>query len=150
MPFYRWTQAMSVGVEGLDSDHRVLIGLINLLAELVDSADAAALDGILGELEDYACGHFAREERLMRAVGYPQLDAHRAEHAAFAVHIEGMRKGAVLGADVAAAMALLEYLKSWLNHHVLILDMDYKPYLAGRGGGSEEEANAGEGRGAVP
>ncbi len=33
------------------------------------------------------------------------------------------------GAGPAVSGELLHYLKGWLNHHILIQDMAYKPYL---------------------
>ena len=34
MPVITWTPAMSVGVEALDTDHKMLFGLINQLAKI--------------------------------------------------------------------------------------------------------------------
>ncbi len=40
-----------------------------------------------------------------------------------------MRERFAREADVAIIRELLDYLKSWLNHHILIQDMAYKPYV---------------------
>ncbi len=129
MPFYQWTEYMSVGIPRLDSDHRALIGLINRLHDgLRSEDDADALVGVFDSLIAYAKLHFAREEKVMEACGYPEVEAHRAEHARFTDRIYELRDRYTGEPATTATGDLLEYLKAWLNHHILIQDMAYKAY----------------------
>jgi hemerythrin len=106
MAFYEWTETMSVGVDLFDSDHKALIGLINRLHESLEGDEPAPLGEIFDTLIAYAELHFAREEK-------------------------GFRERYPGGSDPARTGELLDYLKLWLNHHILIQDMAYKPYAAG-------------------
>lgn len=125
MSGFTWTEAMSVGVPALDADHRCLVRIIHLLDD-ADSGDVKRAIGIVMDALDVYCRyHFAREERIMQACGFPALAFHRREHQGFFRTIESLAAGKV-GAD---AHELLEYLKAWLLHHVLIQDMAYKPYV---------------------
>ncbi len=126
----QWTEAMSVGVPALDSDHRCLVRIINLLGEVEQGAEAhATIETVLETLAMYARYHFAREERLLDACGFPASRFHRDEHEQFAVFIRGLRTRLGGRADALLARELYAYLSGWLSHHILIQDMAYKPYI---------------------
>ena len=130
MAFFKWSELMSVGVPLLDVDHKCLIGLINRLHEnLCDGAGPDVLDEIFDGLIACIEFHFAREEKVMEACGFPGAKARQAEHANFIQRIYELRDCHVPGAGPAVTDELLHYLKSWLNDHILIKDMAYKPYL---------------------
>ena len=131
MAFYEWTESMSAGVPLFDSDHQALIGLINRLHDSLDGDGPAPLEEIFDMLIAYAELHFAREEKGMEACGYPEVEIHRDQHAGFTDRIYRARERYRGGTDLALTGELLEYLKLWLNHHILIQDMAYKPYAAG-------------------
>ncbi len=131
MAFYEWTETMSVGVELFDSDHKALIGLINRLHDSLEGNSPTPLDDIFDMLIAYTELHFAREEKGLEACGYPEAEIHRDQHAGFTDRITRARERYRGGSDPAQTRELLEYLKLWLNHHILIQDMAYKPYAAG-------------------
>ncbi len=130
MSLMKWTSAMSVGVPELDEDHRVLIRIINQLADAErDENHASILRQSLYSLLRYAEFHFAREEKVLAVCEFPGMTHHKGEHRAFTEH---MRK---LAADLdddelptgeIVNQELLTYLKDWLNHHILIEDMSYR------------------------
>jgi hemerythrin len=129
MAFMEWQDSYSVGVAELDADHRRLIDIINRL-------DAAETEGgavlwVLDELEDYVRYHFSREEARLKAVDYPELDAHIAEHCAFVEWLETVRKTYGLAPDSRFHLARIvnDYLYKWLTGHILSSDMAYRDYL---------------------
>ncbi len=127
-----WTEAMSVGVPALDSDHRCLVRIINLLAEVDHGAEApSTVETVLETLAMYARYHFSREERLMDECGFPASQFHRAAHEEFSEYIHGLRVGLAGRATPDLAKELLDYLTQWLRHHILIQDMAYRPYVRG-------------------
>jgi hemerythrin-like metal-binding protein len=133
MVFMQWAPEMSVGLSQLDEDHRYLIKVINDLAE--NSGKGGRVDLLrqsLRSLLRYAEFHFAREEGVMRACGYDALAAHQGEHRSFTDKMTALSHG--FDEDPAAAAAkindeLLDYLKSWLIHHIMTIDMSYKPLV---------------------
>ena len=130
MSLMTWTAAMSVGVPELDEDHRVLIRIINQLAENATAEDpAAVLRQCLYSLLRYAEFHFAREEKVMTACDFPGFSHHKQEHRAFTGHMQRLAKALDEGETPPAEVVdqdLLIYLKDWLNHHILIEDMSYR------------------------
>ena len=130
MVFFKWSEVMSVGVPLLDGDHKCLIRLTNRLREnLQDGAGPDVLDEIFDGLIACIEFHFAREEKVMDACGFPDAKVCQAEHANFTQHIYELRDCHVPGAGPVVTDELLHYLKNWLNHHILIRNMACKPYL---------------------
>lgn len=123
---------MSVGVPLLDADHKIFIEIINDLEAAAEyPARRNNLKEILRRLAQYSRYHFEREEKVMAACGYPGIESHKQEHANFSEYIGAVAlcfdsdPNAVLGDEV------LDFLKNWLTHHVLIQDMAYRPYAEG-------------------
>lgn len=135
MAYMRWKPEMSVGMEELDEDHRFLIKVINRLAEnSAGDGNAEAVGECLASLRNYAEFHFAREEDVMRACGYSTLSEHRDEHRAFSGQIADVARSFETGGPDAGMVvneALLTYLKDWLTHHILVVDMGYRPLVEG-------------------
>jgi len=132
MSFYQWSESMSVGVELIDSDHKALIDLINLLHKSVsDDSTKQSLQDVFDRLIAYTEIHFSREEKVMQACGFPGLTTHQDEHADFTGRVYEIRAKLQSGDDSPISNELLVYLKGWLNAHILIQDMAYKPYASG-------------------
>ena len=133
MPLMQWTQAMSVGLEELDDDHKVLIRVINdLAANAGDTARRDVVRQCLLSLRRYAEFHFAREEKVMSACKYAGLDSQKSEHRDFVKRIQEVT--ARFDEDTEGSIevvneALLGFLKEWLNHHILTEDMAYRPHV---------------------
>lgn len=131
MSFYEWTESMSVGVDLIDSDHKALIDLINLLHESISGERSTqSLQDVFDRLIAYTEIHFAREEKVMQACGFPGLTPHQDEHAEFTERVYEIRTKLQAGDDSPISDELLVYLKRWLNAHILIQDMAYKPYAS--------------------
>ena len=78
MPAIEWNNDLSVGVDLIDSDHKTLIDLINLVADSIEAGQSAKTIGdVVQLLYEYTEFHFIREEVLMEACGYSDLDNHR-------------------------------------------------------------------------
>ena len=127
MAFYTWTPSMSVGQPVLDSDHQALIALINDLHDAVGTdGHRQAIRDIQKRLHNYVAFHFRREEKVMSACGVEDTRTHLEEHRDFSRFVEENFNDDLAVLDSAAAHRLLEYLKEWLNSHILIIDMTYK------------------------
>ena len=133
MPLMQWTPAMSVGVEELDNDHKVLIKVINDLdANAGNESRRDVVRQCLIALRRYAEFHFAREEKVMSACSYPNLEAHKDEHRDFVKRIQDVTARFDTGVEDAAGIVnqeLLDYLKDWLRHHILVEDLAYRAHV---------------------
>ena len=133
MNYMKWTPALEVGFAKMDEDHRELIEVLNRLhADLDEGKDQAELAKVLNFLRDYTVGHFQTEEALMIKYNYPAASAHFAAHAELVLNvcdfIVEFRAG-----RVALNEALLDFLETWLEEHILGLDHELGAYLRARG-----------------
>jgi hemerythrin-like metal-binding protein len=133
MALIQWTAKMSVGLEELDEDHKLLIKVINQLDENArDAGRQEVVRQCLMALRRYAEHHFGREEKVLSACDFPGIEVQKDEHRRF---IERIRAAtANFDEDPQAATKLvneelLDFLGNWLNHHILIEDMAYRPFV---------------------
>ena len=146
MAVISWSNAMSVGVEALDRDHQVLVDMIRRIAVArEEDGDVRPLIAeVLAELVAYTVYHFSREEHVMAACGYPELEAHRDEHKALTREVEDLQRrfgeaDPDLGRD-----ELLTFLTGWLNHHIMLQDKAYRAYAEDNPAGTAAAAAYGE------
>ena len=133
MTLIQWTPAMSVGMTELDDDHKQLINVINHLAESAgDQSRAAVVRQCLMALRRYAERHFAREEKVLTVCDFPGLDVQRSEHRDFIDRVRKVTQQFDAEPEGAASVVgdeLLNFVKNWLYHHILIEDMAYRPFV---------------------
>lgn len=134
MAAIHWTNAMSVGVARLDRDHQTLLELINRIATADDGVATRTriIPEVLVTLTAYTVFHFKREEQVMAAVGYPDLDAHQEEHWALTREVDLLHRRFSKNPEAISREEILGFLTTWLSHHILLQDMAYKPYAEGR------------------
>lgn len=133
IPLMTWDDALSVGVEEIDNQHKKLIAILNELhhAKAAGKGDAT-LKSVLRELVDYTHTHFAYEESLFATHGYPQEAEHVKAHVALKAQVvafgEAFESGkASLSAD------LFMFLRNWLNGHIRGNDRRYTPFFRDKG-----------------
>lgn len=123
-----WTAEMETGIPAVDSDHRVLLALVNQIADEGNKGDPTAVEFVLDELLGYSALHFAREEEFLARAGYPDLEEHRRVHEALLDTVRGLQRRMVaftpgLGEE------LHRFLGDWLTNHIQGEDQAYVPYV---------------------
>ncbi len=125
---------MSVGVSGLDQDHRHLIDLLNSLHDAITAGSGTGrLGGILDKLVDYTTSHFGREEELFALTGYPGATAHRQQHQTLSKLVLDIQARYHQGAFDVLSLEALNFLKSWLADHIEDSDKLYAAFLNSSG-----------------
>jgi len=127
MPLFEWTHQMSVGIDVIDTDHKLLIALINQLDDAVKTGQAKETTAsVLNVLYDYTDFHFGREERMMAAVGYPDLENHLKSHAALKDKVMEIRDSFSLCDIDGIEGEVMDLLKDWLKEHIMGRDRLYQ------------------------
>ena len=118
-----WKDQYSVGVKGIDNQHKQLIVLINVLNETTQSGalTTALLNSIISQLTHYTKYHFTYEEVLFRKYNYSETKEHTNEHQNFVKKIEAFAQ--VKPEEISDQ--ILEFLNNWLITHILKSDMKY-------------------------
>lgn len=134
MPIIHWTPDFAVGVSSLDTDHKVLISLINQLDDAIRAGEPqATLTRVLEALLDYTDYHFAREEALMHACGYPDVEAHIRIHQTLRAQVQDIRDRYRRNPESMHSREVLAFLKNWLTAHIVGRDKLYTPFLQNAG-----------------
>jgi hemerythrin len=121
-----WTPNLSTNDPVLDEQHKAIF---QWLAELESAtAEQRTLFGVyvLTRLKHYIREHFATEEAMMKAAGYPDLAQHHAEHVGFRAKIEELQLRSI-GEDI--SVETVGFLNHWLINHIAKTDMACVPYL---------------------
>lgn len=133
MPIIIWSSDLSVNVAEMDRQHKKLIDLINELFDAMSSGKGKDVIGkILDSLMEYTKTHFASEERMMQIHNYPEQSAQQSEHTKLTKQVMELQ-GKFKGGSVSITLETMNFLKDWLQNHILQNDKKYGPYLNSRG-----------------
>lgn len=129
---FPWSDKYSVGVASIDKQHQKLVGMINELnAAMVTEQDFQVLDDIVTRMLEYTIYHFSSEEEKMTSAEYPEIESHKAKHVELIEDVQGYYNKLKNG-DIDTP-AVLSFLKDWLNHHILKVDMAYSSHMNNKG-----------------
>ena len=127
----QWDDNLSVGIDEIDKQHKLLLDYFNLLL------DAIALGGRwsdthfpLMQLREYALNHFGKEETLMLMSDYPGTEEHIESHRKIIKGLDELEKESLsknITADVTA------HLQHWLLGHIMHADKAYAKHFANGG-----------------
>ena len=133
MALMTFGQSYSVGVQSIDSQHKVLFEIVKELYAAMMKGQAKNLTGpLLHKLAEYTKNHFCAEEAIMAIAKYPGLAAHKLQHRDLVKQVEEylirFEKSETL-----LNVQLLRFLRDWLTSHIQKVDKEYGPWLNAHG-----------------
>ncbi|MDF1613595.1 bacteriohemerythrin [Desulfurivibrio dismutans] len=133
MAMFEWKDEYSVNIREIDEQHRQLVAMINELHEAMMQQRAKdVLGGLLNKLVSYCANHFAVEERLMQTHGYPEYASHKAKHEKMTAKVMALQNDLKSG-KVNLTVEVSQFLKDWLDKHILGTDKKYAAHLNSKG-----------------
>jgi hemerythrin len=133
MPLLTWKDEYRVRVREIDEQHQKLVAMINELNDAMGQGQAkAVLENILSKLVAYTVTHFAAEERLLQTHGYPAFGEHKEKHEKMTGKVLALQRDYRQG-KTRLSIEVMDFLKNWLDKHILGTDMKYSEFLTGRG-----------------
>lgn len=119
-----WQECLSVGVEEIDQQHKLLIDKYNaFFTAYYEGRGNEEIVLLLRFLAEYVAIHFADEERLQLRIGFPDYQNHRKQHQ------ELIRKVAELkerieneGTDPSLIPSVGLLMTGWLINHISVMD----------------------------
>lgn len=133
MTLLTWSNSCSVGVRAMDEQHGILMDAMNELRLAVQRGCGREQMGKhLGGLIELVSMHFRSEEQLMQRSGYPEVEAHRAEHKRLLKLLIDSAAHAERGVNVQLTDLLCLMRDSYLEH-IDGPDQRYGPWLNARG-----------------
>ncbi len=128
-----WDEKFSVKIGEIDSQHKKLFALINDLFDAMSAARGKDVLGtVLSELIEYTVYHFGTEERIFQQYGYPERINHKRAHDDLTGKVKEL-KTAFEGGNRMISIEVMNFLKDWLNVHILQEDKQYVPFLNSKG-----------------
>ncbi|WP_299183634.1 bacteriohemerythrin [uncultured Neptuniibacter sp.] len=126
MSEFKWDDGLSVGVESIDNDHKMLLSIISDLSDAIESNhESDVIEKVFLQLEGYVKLHFTREEQLMRECDYPQLEEHIQSHQQFIAKVPELRDALINADSIEVARDIYLFLIDWLLNHIVVDDMEY-------------------------
>ncbi len=133
MALLTWSDKFSVQVRQFDEEHKQLMNLINQLHDAMKAGQGKQVIGdVLNGLIEYTRRHFAAEDRLMKAQGYPGYENHKKEHNQLTMTVMDFQKGFAEGSAI-LSQTVMTFLRDWLTNHIQGVDKEYGPFLNGKG-----------------
>ncbi len=133
MALVTWTPKMSVGIAKFDKQHQGLFDIMNQLHEgMLQGRGKEVLGSAITNLAQYTKVHFGEEEAILRLHHYPRLDEHLKLHETFRHKVADLDAQFRAG-TAAMAVSTLDFLRDWLSKHILVVDAQYKEFLASKG-----------------
>lgn len=117
--FFEWEDQYSVGIKGIDDQHKKLFDIINDLHwAKANSGGRKFIADILNRLMVYTMAHFSVEGEIMLRHGYSNYAKHIAAHEGFIDKVEEFIKQYNAGnADISEE--ILSFLVKWLRVHTM-------------------------------
>lgn len=129
-----WDRNLETGDPDIDGQHRELFSRIDkLLAASRERRSREEVGQTLTFLGDYVVEHFAAEERMMALADYPEVEAHRAEHARFVQEFGILyREFKTEGPSTLFIIRVGNRVTGWLREHIYRTDRSLVEYLRSR------------------
>jgi hemerythrin-like metal-binding protein len=124
-----WRPALETRIKAIDTQHKELVRLINLLHKAMKQQKGAKeAGGILNDLAKYTVFHFGFEEDQFEKYKYPETENHKKIHKELVAKVKAFQADFEKG-KATVTMELMDFLVDWLKTHIMKTDMAYVPFL---------------------
>ena len=130
-----WDESLSVAIDLVDEQHKMLIERLNDLSSAVEMTKGISeILNTLGFLIDYTDFHFSTEERYMRKYDYPGFETHLKQHEIFKTSLNNLVSDfEEEGATEPLSASINTLLVNWLINHIKVIDIQFGNFLRENG-----------------
>lgn len=122
----KWRDAYNLGIEEIDTQHRLTIELINTLYNTIRQEKSDTdIEEILIKMREYADQHFRDEERLLEENNFPDIEQHKEQHLLYNDKLE-----ALTSREDCAITDTYSFLRQWWTEHIMNEDKEYGAFFA--------------------
>ena len=133
MALLTWQDKYSVGIRQIDDQHKQLISMINELNDaMLAGKGKDVLMTVLNKLASYCVSHFSVEEKLFDTHVYPETADHKDKHQKMTAKVTALI-GEVQSGKSTVSIEVMNFLKNWLDKHIMETDKKYGSYLNSKG-----------------
>ena len=126
-----WDNSLSIGVDLIDEQHKMLIQRLNDISVAIEmSHGVEKIVKTLDFMVDYTNFHFSAEEKHMAKYDYPGLDYQKKQHEEFKASLKQIIQDfEEEGATQALAASINVFLFNWLINHIKGVDHKFGEFL---------------------
>lgn len=127
----QWDDSLSVGIDVIDQQHKMLIHRLGELSEAVEMKQGeTAIMKTLEFMSEYTDFHFSSEEEHMAEQNYPGLDYQKAQHEEFRNTLKRIVEDYEdEGPTRALTTSINTFLFNWLLNHIKGTDLKFGKFL---------------------
>lgn len=127
---FPWNENFETGITKIDDQHRVLVSLLNKLANCLVDTNSTEINAAINELSNYAEMHFDEEEAIWSEMFTDDswLSSHQMSHASFLPAIIKIKEQSSRATLSETTEQIVKYLIRWLAFH--IIDNDKRMAIA--------------------
>jgi len=126
----KWTPNLSVGVERIDSQHKIWFEKADNLFQAGKSGKSKEVIAEMFDfLDDYTKEHFRDEEAYMEEIKYPDLDKQKAAHKNFIQQLAKLKQDyQQSGGNITLIISANQMIINWLTQHISNMDKQIGVY----------------------
>ncbi len=126
-----WDDNLSVGIDLIDEQHKMLIQKLQDVSEAIESNQGeGTIAKTLDFLVDYTDFHFSEEEKQMTELNYPGLALQQAQHKEFKESLERLEQDFEEdNATKELANHIRTFLFNWLVGHIREVDHEFGKFV---------------------
>jgi hemerythrin len=129
MAFVVFEEKYRLGNTDIDRQHERLFAAIDQLHDaMLGGRGRRQVGHCVAFLRQYTVEHFAAEEHFMDASAFPTSREHKAQHSAFIRRVQELETQHDSGVAT-LPVAVLNFLRDWLTHHILEHDKNLARHL---------------------
>ena len=134
-----WEDSLSIGVDLIDEQHKMLIQRLNDLSAAIEKTQGEG--GVVQTLDfliEYTDFHFSAEEKCMAEHDYPGLEHQKKQHEEFRASLKNMVEDYEYeGVTRALTTSVNVFLHNWLINHIKGVDHKLGEFLQEKGSTGE-------------
>ncbi|MBU4539867.1 bacteriohemerythrin [uncultured Acetobacterium sp.] len=125
-----WTPALSVGVENIDSQHKIWFEKADQLFEAGKTGKSKEVIAQMFDfLDDYTKQHFKDEEAYMTKIKYPDIAEQKKLHQGFIQELAKLKKDyQESGGNITVIINANQMIVNWLTKHISTVDKKIGAY----------------------
>ena len=125
-----WTPALSVGVENIDSQHKIWFEKADQLFEAGKTGKSKEVIAQMFDfLDDYTKMHFRDEEAYMTKINYPEIDEQKKLHKNFIAELAKLKTDfEQSGGNITLIINANQMIVDWLTKHISTMDKKIGTY----------------------
>ncbi len=130
-----WDNSLSIGVELIDEQHKMLIERLSDLSKAIETSQGeGSIAKLLDFMIDYTDFHFSAEEKHMAEQNYPGLEHQKQQHAEFKDYLKKfVEEFEEEGPTKALSTSINVFLLNWLIKHIKGVDLKFGEFLNEKG-----------------